>query len=113
MAEGRGPFAFRKAGGRPLVAEDARHRIVVHAETVELAAVAHHRLGEVIIVVMRAAGDLQRAHFASGIGESGIAAVDVGGLVGAHIAATAPGLVAYADEMHVPGLGPAVPAPLI
>ena len=113
MRQGRSPFAFRKAGGRPLVAEDARHGVVMHAQPVELAAVPHHGFGKIVVIVMAAAGDLQAAHLARGAGKGGIAAIDVGGVFGAHVAAAAPGLVADADEMHVPGLGAAVPAPLI
>ena len=84
------------------------HRVIMEAECLCRAHMRHHRGGERLEVATAldagAARHLDHRIAARRAREDRIARVDVGRVIGPHLAAAAPGLVADAKERHAPRL---------
>ena len=102
-------FLGRKVRGRSLAARPTLAGIVVQRQAVHLGGgVLHHGAGPVIVVVGGAAGHLEQAVVAVIAGIQGITLVNVGIILGGHVAAAAPRFIAHAQILYFPGLFPAV-----
>ena len=85
------------------------------AERVHVArGLAHHHLGEIVIVDIGAGRDADDRRRPPARGDEGlVAAVEVGGIFGPHVAAAAPAFVADAEIGNPPGLFAAVAPTLL
>ena len=109
LLQGREPFSFRELGGRAFVCPGADDRVVVQVETVDHAArVAHHDVRPMDVFGVRSGRDPEGAGRAVSREERGEALIDVGVVLGRHVAAAAPAFVAHPPEAHAPGRGAAV-----
>ena len=117
------PGAGKRIGPAVLVEVDRRRTrrpaaggvdVVMERHAVELRrGHAHHRLGPVIVLDVRAGGDLHDLGAGRRLDEGRVAAGLVGRELRPHVAAAAPQLVADAEERHRPGRLVAVPGALV
>ena len=64
----------------------------------------HKDFGPVVVIVAGTAGNLKQAVAIILAAIGLITAIEVGIILGAHVAATSPALVTYTDILHLPGL---------
>src|SRR5205823_2709903 len=103
---------FREVGGRAFVGPGAYDCVVVQVEAVDHAArVAHHDVRPMDVFGVGAGGDPEGTGRTVGRQEGGEALIDVGVVLGRHVAAAAPAFIAHAPEAHAPGRGVAVLLP--
>ena len=92
-------------GGALVLPIVAGHGVVVEGEGVHiLAGHLHQGVGPLVVVVAGAHGDFVQLVVAVVAQEGLVVAVQVGVVLGAHVAAAAPALVAHADVLQLPGL---------
>src|SRR5699024_11493659 len=112
------PLLLAELGGAALVLPGPGHRVVVQGDrlvraglavlALEIRGRAHQRLGPRVVAVARPGGDAGDLVAGVVAHVSGVLAGQRRVVLGAHVAAAAPGLVADAEEGHLPRLVPPV-----
>src|SRR5690625_3842260 len=118
--QGQVPLLGGELGGAALVVPGPAHRVVVQGDrlvgagfsvaVLEVRRGAHERLGPGVVVHVRAGGDAGDLVAAVVAHIGGVLTGQRRVVLGAHVAAAAPGLVADAEVGHLPGLVAAVGA---